>query len=677
MDKTSSYRIREELTELRRKDLPAALARARKELEGSPDAVVRGAAGWVFWEALKNSLGKKQKDEALLYLREYKALELPDSKDDDLLFEKMGQQLAKLFGTDSIFRFVELARPSKQSLVGWTIVAAVNNALSGKPPDVNLAVRLLESFQKLTVERPSRLYSEALLSALPLKDHTPEFKSFLRWWGLDNLRRYADWAREPIKPSNVHVDSTRRKRKYYPSLAEKVAKALGKHFDAFPGDPAVDTQFIDFIRDVREQFSDNVYLRYYIAMILLSFGDRDQARKVMIRAIRDFHLHNDFKIWWAWRFLARCYSETDKREIIACLCKSIECEEDEAMLRSVRKALADALMGTAQPAAARRELLNIIEVHNINETSVPADVLTLENALKTITPEASNDLLYKSCAREADALLTKDLPWLEGTLISHKPDSADRKPLSIVLVSTPQGPAELYARGALQQNLASLSPGTPLRVQVFRVVRKKCLGTLVLDEKEELRIEQFENRSADPWDLVPEEIGVVGSIEEDKCRINLDGGRQGLAYYNAVPFARSLSEGAFVKVRLSAPMKPKPTGRHRTRSPKQIVITIQPTSERPPCSVYKTFVGFIERAETREDSDETNACDDSLPAETSSLNDDYGVVDDVRISRELMQTSHLNFGDGAEGQAFLKRRSYQSDEWEAATVHLFDLKRYV
>jgi hypothetical protein len=59
------------------------------------------------------------------------------------------------------------------------------------------------------------------------------------------------------------------------------------------------------------------------------------------------------------------------------------------------------------------------------------------------------------------------------------------------------------------------------------------------------------------------------------------------------------------------------------------------------------------------------------------LNDDYGVVDDVRISRELMQTSHLNFGDGAEGQAFLKRRSYQSDEWEAATVHLFDLKRYV
>lgn len=97
----------------------------------------------------------------------------------------------------------------------WIIVKAINREHEQLGSIV--CRQLLADYVKLSVERPSQLHSAVLSAAVKVANAYPDFRfaSFLRLWGIGNLRPEDNERQRSLDG------------KSYPSLAERVAKALG------------------------------------------------------------------------------------------------------------------------------------------------------------------------------------------------------------------------------------------------------------------------------------------------------------------------------------------------------------------------------------------------------------------------------------------------------------------
>ena len=98
--------------------------------------------------------------------------------------------------------------------------------------------QLLADYFQLSVERPSRLHSAILSAAVKVANTYPEFRflSFLRMWGLQNLRAEDyELQRQNATPPGSLAPVV----KTFPSLAERVAKAVGLSLILRPEDMPV------------------------------------------------------------------------------------------------------------------------------------------------------------------------------------------------------------------------------------------------------------------------------------------------------------------------------------------------------------------------------------------------------------------------------------------------------
>lgn len=95
------------------------------------------------------------------------------------------------------------------------------------------ARQLLAECLKLPIERPSQLYSALLAAAVKVANAYPEFRfaSFLRMWGIENLRPEDHQCQQATVP-----DGSPSGVKNFPSLSERTAKALAHSLLLHPED---------------------------------------------------------------------------------------------------------------------------------------------------------------------------------------------------------------------------------------------------------------------------------------------------------------------------------------------------------------------------------------------------------------------------------------------------------
>lgn len=113
----------------------------------------------------------------------------------------------------------------------WTIVKLLLQYT--EEVDSVTARQLLAECLKLPIERPSQLYSALLSAAVKVANAYPEFRfaSFLRLWGINNLRPEDNERQQASSPQ-----SSSSLKKNFPSLVEKTTKALAHSLLLHPED---------------------------------------------------------------------------------------------------------------------------------------------------------------------------------------------------------------------------------------------------------------------------------------------------------------------------------------------------------------------------------------------------------------------------------------------------------
>lgn len=113
----------------------------------------------------------------------------------------------------------------------WEIVKQLNSEINALGS--NAARKLLAEGLKLSAERPSKLHSALLGSAVKVAEHCPDFRfiAFLSMWHLGNLR-----------PED-HERTKSQDGKSFPSLADRVCKAFAHDRLLHPEDALPEDQF--------------------------------------------------------------------------------------------------------------------------------------------------------------------------------------------------------------------------------------------------------------------------------------------------------------------------------------------------------------------------------------------------------------------------------------------------
>ena len=196
-----------------------------------------------------------------------------------------------------------------QFSLGWCLFELLK-----KGDDMGAAISQLREYGTLKgIHQSGLLHSKILEVSRKWAGDWDGYDRFVKWWDLTKLQE------EDRKPY-------RGEKRTYPSLWEKVASALCLHA-VNRNKTGVEAEWI--VELAREVVGDSVdqWTVYRYAKLLLSRGEREAAREMLVHTVR-----NNEKKFWAWRTLGDTYSENEHR--LPFYCRGYLCKGDDEFYKT-------------------------------------------------------------------------------------------------------------------------------------------------------------------------------------------------------------------------------------------------------------------------------------------------------------------------------------------------------
>ncbi len=548
--------------------LEEALAIGRELYDSSHvDVWVVRSLGWVLIDLAKLALKDKDREKASQYFKDMDALTL--GPDDSVLISQRdwlrqqvspgGEILARARATgkaghhdDAIALYREAVKTLPESSdaqngLGWEIDRLLKEETAKPEPNRSHVIALVREYLRLThVEKPSLLHSMILTRVLHLQGCLDQlYASFIKKWDPQYLR---DEDYLPYKPEGK--DET------YPSLAEKAGIALGKAIKGIKSDSVpegVDPQWISrWLGELAARFPDQIWLQYHHAKSLLLAGDPDTARKAILPIVRA--KQSEF---WVWSVLADTFS-LGSGDRLACLCRALLCRvQDAVYLSGVLRNLKPELEASGEHAAVTR-LAN----HK------PQDALSA--LVADIAP------VLNKYAPSANQLAFDDIPWADAVVSGRISPKADIKGTVFLTVRTGGQTTEMRVGYRKFACLEKAAVGAPVAVRAVIMENRP----MVVDARV---------RTGQPWDLIPEHIGVVTHLNSQKelAAITMGEAVTTLAHFDRFPQARDWAPGDSVAVRYQ----------HIQKDALPILVSVRRTDDVPPASFCRPYAGTLKLLE--------------------------------------------------------------------------------
>jgi hypothetical protein len=495
--------------------------------------------------------------------------------------------------------------------LGWVLYDCAKLTLAhNETPQMDQIRSFLEEYANLhLIERPSLLHSLILSFAIRVVDHFPTFPDFVRWWNVETLRP-EDWMSQKAEGD-----------KEYPALAERLVKALNKSVKM--GDHTRNLPWIaEFMRQALDRFPDDPWLPYYYAKLLVKQGRLDEAREIALPVIRAKR-----REFWAWDVLASTCGQNEVSLRKACLCKALMCgAKDESFLINVILELAQAMKADGELAEAKHEYDRYVAIRAGKGWKIPESVQTVKSEpwYASVTATAENKEYYAEFSPNADTLVFAGLPWLDGVISGRVNASPGVKGNLFILVRNVDRMQESRVNPKGFPCLSKMSIGTPVSLRVVSAEGRE-------------HIVDVKVRDGQPWDLLPESLGVVSHINTDKglAAITIGVDTVTLAYFDHFPEAQRLNLGDVLAVRCQ-PMQ--------DGGPQRLVV-MRHVSSMPSVNFAKSYQGTFLSVENKA----------------------FGFAEDIFISDGLARS--LVTGDLISGLAVLEtNRKTGRKGWKALTT---------
>ncbi|KQY95034.1 MULTISPECIES: hypothetical protein [unclassified Brevundimonas] len=563
-------------------DLDAAYALALERMAATDrDAWDVRALGWCLVDLVKKFAGDRPSPELERYAAELNDLIVPP--DDEVLTKQRDYALSLLqAGATELQEAKRLSKAGKfreavgiyavlfnggtldrsnHTNYGWDLFKATRDALQQEPQDqwsgspVAEARRYLGIYLKLDVERPSLLHSCILQQALRLapSGHL-KVMAFVRMWGLEHLRA-EDFERYVAEDGKARS-----------SLAETAVQHAAKEavLDGQAGNLEYVQPFVDL---AMARFPDNAWLRLNKAKILRALGRQDEALAVAI----DF-AKSKVGEYWAWELLGDLVTDPEQRR--GCYCKALICSQDDNFVSGVRLKLARALVGAGEFPEAKGEVLRVIEHKTRAGHRIPAEAHDLMQGswfseVSALEPKAA---FYARFASQADDLLLSAVPWIDACVgESFTIEGQESKPRRKLYLQGTPFPTEVSVH-ASKLRLKNLAVGLPIKVKAELEPGEGRRFTLYAAALRE---------DGSDFDIFPETIGVIDSINADKGLLHFMAGVDAHGTFSLAEYSGTASLGGSVAIRLAT--------YHSKRGAFLRALTVGPSAEPAGPNVCRSF----------------------------------------------------------------------------------------
>jgi len=381
-----------------------------------------------------------------------------------------------------------------QTSLAWELYKFSKELMDQNNVNLNVVKKHLNDYLKLEVEKPSLLHSCFLQLASKLgKEDNFNMMAFVRLWGLNYLRpedfdRYvADGGKE------------------YPSLAEKVIQQASK--EAAGSENRENMNYIlPYIDQAIPRFSDNIWLKYNKAKVLLALGRNDDALTFGLEVTKA--KVNDY---WAWELLGDICSTSDPSATLSSYCKALLCSSDDKFTGKVRLKFAQRLADEDDFAGAKHEIERLVAYRDKEGQKIPEDAMRIisEEWYGKTEARNSNFAFYKANTSVAESLLFSKEPWINAN-VGQKfiVPGKENKPKRKLFIKTSSEPMEVSIPES-KFEFSNLNPGDGLRIKGG------------FDTNSRFQIYVIEERELDKqWDVFSEKVGIVDHVNKDKRLIH-------------------------------------------------------------------------------------------------------------------------------------------------------------
>lgn len=540
-----------------------------------PDDWDLKAFGWCLIDLIKRDIAANQMQNIPLYKQQLKSISGPAL--DEVLAKgqqyaislcnpnhqllKQAKQLSqdeKYEQSIAIYKKLILEGESDINVhtnLGWELYKFSKKLLSQPPINLGKIKAIFIDYLKLNIERPSVLHSRVLQNASKCGTEV-NFKmlAFTRIWGLENLTS-EDFERYTSDDG-----------KEYPSLAEKVIQQAIKQGIKSSDIDGV-TQVLPFLDSAIMRHKDNVWLIYYKAKTLLLLDKAEEALAPAVEITKE--KNNDF---WTWELLGDILVSSEPEQAFSCYCKSLLSSNDLNFTSKVKLKFAKILIQREEYARAKRELNELTEFKEKMGYKIPEelDSYKLQHWFQTTQASISNIDLYKANSKQAEEILFSNLPWIKANVgDKYTIPGKENKPKRKLFINTPSGLIETSVSNS-KFNFDSIEVGGAIQVKGEHKADKPFqIFTIELRQSNQL------------WDAIPEKIGIVDHVNNDKKLLHFIVARN---CESVIPFANTTEqymEGDSIAVKLCE---------YKSKTGKKFrVITNNKTSEEPSSSIKKSF----------------------------------------------------------------------------------------
>ena len=489
---------------------------------------------------------------------------------------------------------------------GWTIYDQIKIRIEQKPSYQNVAT-YIEDYLVLELKLPSFVHSNFLRLIGKLADDPQCPLHEIMSKNIAHNFRPEDW------------NKTEWQDKKYPGIAEKVTQVWAKKLLA-TGNPESIQTFLPVIEDALNKITDNVWLYYYYAKLLLKINRPNEALNNIIPVVKQKSAD-----YWTWALLANIYvSLGDSATAASCYCKALLCKVDDNFLINTRLDFGKLMHSIHKDDVAKTEIARSIRARQEFGYSVTEELTTIQNQpwYKDAKDLTDNTSFYLNNKRIAEEILYSSIPWVNANIGNLFRDTTRNQDMVEILYSLQQ-PVFIEKICLKQRSLMHL--GEIKSGEAIRFKGESVNGRL--------KILLIEKRDALNWDCIPLRHGVVNRIDQDIIYCSFDN-TKGKIHQKA----HELQIGDGVEIR---------TYSHTNKEGKTInkIVQIAKTDQLPPN--YKPFNGELKIPEGK----------------------GFGFVGDIFISPRLIGDSYKN-GDLVTGvAAYTQNSKKMTYGWAALNIN--------
>ena len=358
--------------------------------------------------------------------------------------------------------------------------------------------------------------------------------------------------------------------KDYPGLAEKSIQQVAKDM-LNERDIGVIRSFLPVLDAVMAHATDNIWLPYYKARLLLRLDERDAPLDSLVPVVKQKRSE-----YWAWAALGDIFTALDTDKAVSCFCKAMLCPAEEKFLVNTRFTFGKLLHRLGRDAEAKTELAASLKARLAHDYKVPPELerLTGEDWYLQAKAPASNQSFYEKNKGPAEALLFDELPWLPAVFGAvFSPQNDPGRKLAKLYFTKENKLETLVANDRLLKLGQHFQPGDPLRLKA---------------EEQDGRWQVYlaeERTDGQPWDVLPEQLGVVDymNVAKQMAHYIVSKTIQGTAPFYRLP--KGTAVGSVLSLRLEE--------RERKGQKFLEVLHCERSDKVPPAEVFRVFAGRL------------------------------------------------------------------------------------